>query len=470
VFFQSPTFLYLFLPLTLAAYYSSYHRRTLRDAVLFIASLCFYAWGEPVFVAALLASLLLNFHAARQVHAGRHRRFWLGTAITFDLGLLVAFKYLGFLAAGLVSLGVPIAVPHLPLPLAISFVTFQAISYVVDVYRKTVPAEADLLHYGLYAFLFPHLIAGPIVRYADLADQLRNRVHTTDRFADGVRRLVAGLAKKLLLADTFAITADAAFSLPPDQLSTGAAWLGAVCYSLQIYFDFSGYSDMAIGLGRLFGFEFAENFKHPYAAASITDFWRRWHISLSTWFRDYVYIPLGGNRGGALRTYGNLLIVFFLCGLWHGANWTFITWGLYHGVWLILERLGWLRLLGLLPAMLRHILTLLIVLCGWVLFRSESFERAGLYWQSMLGLHAGSYEFADLLTPRVLILLPVGIICSLPLLPWLRTQWAERTAWRSGPVLALLRALEPVLLEVLLLVVMAWVAGGTYAAFIYFRF
>ncbi|CAN5499752.1 MBOAT family O-acyltransferase [soil metagenome] len=470
MFFQSPTFLYLFLPMTLAVYYACRRWPTVRDTWLFTASLGFYAWGEPQFVIALIASLFVNFTAAKQIQDNRLPRLWLTLAISFDLGLLLVFKYLAFFADSLGVIGIPVKVPVLPLPLAISFVTFQAISYIVDVYRKAVPAERNLLHYGLYAFLFPHLIAGPIVRYADLAEQLHGREHTLDRFADGVRRFILGLAKKLLLADSFAITADIAFRLPPDQLSAGAAWLGAVCYSLQIYFDFSGYSDMAIGLGRMFGFEFAENFKHPYAAASITDFWRRWHISLSSWFRDYVYIPLGGNRVSSLRVYINLLIVFILCGFWHGANWTFLAWGLYHGVWLIIERLGWLRLLNHLPVIVRHLLTLAIVLCGWVLFRAESFHQAGAYFRSMFGLTAGSHSFTDLLSKRLTFLLPIGLVACLPVVPWLREQWSRLPAMPAQYARVIFAPLEPLLLLGVLFLVEAWVAGGTYAAFIYFRF
>lgn len=464
MFFQSPTFLYLFLPLTLAAYYAFHRWQTARDFVLFAGSLFFYAWGEPVFVLALLVSLCVNYTAAQRIHENRQRTLWLVIAVSFDLGLLLTFKYAGFFA-GLLGFTC-----NLPLPLAISFVTFQAISYIVDVYRSAVPAERSILQYGLYAFLFPHLIAGPIVRYADLAEQLHNRKHSLDQFAGGVRRFILGLSKKLLLADTFALTADAAFRLPPDQLTAGAAWLGAICYSLQIYFDFSGYSDMAIGLGRLFGFEFAENFQHPYAAASVTDFWRRWHISLSSWFRDYVYIPLGGNRRGSWRTYCNLLIVFALCGFWHGANWTFLAWGLYHGIWLILERLGWLKLLNTLPYLLRHVLTLVIVVSGWVLFRAESFQHAGIYYMSMMGFSSGTYLGTELITSRVLLALPIGMIACLPVVPLL-VEWKSRWSPRITEVFDVIATpFELVMFTGLFFLVETWVAGGSYAAFIYFRF
>ena len=326
MYFHSQTLLYLFLPIVLVGYHALPwlligNARTLRttaqNAFLFAASVYFYAWGEKEFVLVLLGSLAANYAfanaIARNQLANRSGKRWLIAAIAFDLGLLVYFKYTGFLAA---NLSLPIAEIHLPI--GISFFTFQAISYVADVYRREVPAQRNFLRFGLYVFLFPHLIAGPIVRYRDIAAQLSSRCITLDSFAEGVRRLILGLAKKVLIADTLAVVADHLFRLPESDLTASAAWLGMACYALQIYFDFSGYSDMAIGLGKMLGFDFLENFNYPYTATSVTEFWRRWHISLSSWFRDYVYVPLGGNRGG--KTYRNLLVVFILCGVWHGAE------------------------------------------------------------------------------------------------------------------------------------------------------
>lgn len=368
MYFQSPTFLHVFLPLALLGYYLvPAARATLRNALLFAASVFFYTWGEREFVRVLLGSLVANYFLARQMERSASRKLWLLIAVFGNLALLGWLKYAGFFASivGLHS-------PNNHLPIGVSFFTFQAISYIVDVYRRDVPAERSFLRFGLYVFLFPHLIAGPIVRYADLAASLANRDHNLDRFADGVRRFTMGLAKKMLLADTLAVVVDLVFKIPANELAPSAAWIGMVCYSLLIYFDFSGYSDMAIGLGKMFGFEFAENFRYPYAATSVTDFWRRWHISLSSWFRDYVYIPLGGSRGGAFATYRNLLIVFVLCGLWHGANWTFLVWGIWHGAFLILERLV---PLSKAPSLIGRGFTLLAVLLGWVFFRTSHSNR-----------------------------------------------------------------------------------------------
>ena len=477
MFFNSQVFLYLFLPAVLAGYYlvpaavrlRGRARRAFLNAFLFAASVLIYAWGEREFVLVLLGSLAVNYALAaaigRDQARGRTGRLPLLAAVGFDLAVLVGFKYTPFLAANLSALsealcGRPVPVPDVHLPIGVSFFTFQAMSYALDVYRREVPAERDFLLFGLYVFLFPHLIAGPIVRYRDVADQLAARNPTLDSFASGVRRLVAGLAKKVLLADTFAQAADLVFALPVHELTPSAAWLGAACYTLQIYFDFSGYSDMAIGLGRLFGFEFLENFRYPYAAASVTEFWRRWHVSLSGWFRDYVYVPLGGNRAGAWRTYRNLLVVFLLCGVWHGASWTFVAWGGYHGVFLVLERLGLGRLLDRAPRPVRHGYTLLAVTVGWVLFRAPTLPQAGAVVAAMFGFANGEYVAADFATNQLLAALPVGCLACLPVLPWLA---ARRGAWA-------LPALAPAAVAGLMVASMAALAGNTYSAFIYFRF
>lgn len=446
MYFHAQTFLYLFLPTVLAAYYLvPAARATVRNAVLFAASLFFYAWGEKEFVAVLFGSLVVNFALAKRIERSPRRKFWLTVAVVGNLALLLWLKYAGFLAAA-----VGLTPPTVHLPIGVSFFTFQAISYAVDVSRRDVPAERSVLRFGLYVFLFPHLIAGPIVRYADLAGSLASRDHTLDRFADGVRRFTTGLAKKVLLADTLAVVADQAFRLPPADLAMSAAWVGMVAYSLQIYFDFSGYSDMAIGLGKMFGFEFAENFRHPYAAASVTDFWRRWHISLSSWFRDYVYVPLGGSRGSAFATYRNLLIVFVLCGLWHGANWTFLVWGVWHGAFLILERLVPAPKV---PAAFRHAFTLLVVLLGWVFFRAQTLEQAGGVFAALFGLSDGTHVADDVLTNAGRLALVVGCVACLP--------WAKG---RLGGPLGVLA------LAALMLLAAAGIAGSTYSAFIYFRF
>jgi alginate O-acetyltransferase complex protein AlgI len=469
VYFNSQVFLYLFLPAVLAGYYAvpfllrlrGGALRTFLNAFLFAASVLFYAWGEREFVAVLLGSLAVNYELANAVERdhrrGRSGKRPLLAAVLFDLGLLVGFKYTPFLAVNLSAVsealgGGPVPVPDVHLPIGVSFFTFQAMSYVLDVSRREVPAQRNFLLFGLYVFLFPHLIAGPIVRYRDIAEQLTGRRPSLDQFAAGVRRLSAGLAKKVLLADTFAKVVDDVFHLPAHELTTSAAWLGAGCYALQIYFDFSGYSDMAIGLGKLFGFEFLENFDHPYAAKSVTEFWRRWHISLSSWFRDYVYVPLGGNRGGAWKTYRNLLVVFVLCGIWHGANWTFLLWGVYHGAFLILERLGVDALLERTPRPLRHVYTLLAVTAGWVLFRAQTLPQAGAVLAAMFGCADGGYVADDFVTNQLLVALLVGIPASGGVYPR-RPEWAA-----------------PIMVGLLMLAAEVWLAGSTYSAFIYFRF
>lgn len=450
MYFQSPTFLHVFLPLVLLGYYLvPAARTTLRNALLFGASVFFYTWGEREFVRVLLGSLVVNYVLAHRMERNSYRKLWLIIAVLGNLALLGWLKYAGFFAS---IVGLPS--PNNHLPIGVSFFTFQAISYIVDVYRRDVPAERSFLRFGLYVFLFPHLIAGPIVRYADLAASLANRDHNLDRFADGVRRFTMGLAKKMLLADTLAVVVDLIFKIPSHDLAPSAAWVGMLCYSLQIYFDFSGYSDMAIGLGKMFGFEFAENFRYPYAATSVTDFWRRWHISLSSWFRDYVYIPLGGSRGGAFGTYRNLLIVFVLCGLWHGANWTFLIWGIWHGAFLILERLV---PVSKAPSMIGRAVTLLAVLLGWVFFRAQSLDQAAGIFRAMFGLTDGSYIAGDVLTHAAGLALAIGTIICFPVWPWIQSRW------KAGPFGVLF-------LAALLVLAAAAIAGNTYSAFIYFRF
>src|SRR5262245_29528369 len=412
--FSSSIFVFFFLPLALAVHFAA--PRRFRNVALFAVSLLFYAWGEKGVVFLMLASIALNYGIGRWLEAcararqqprtpprkliarllpgycaGLEARYVLVLGITLNLALLIVYKYANFFIANLnLILPQPIVYKPIHLPIGISFFTFEAIAYLVDIHRRDTTAQRSPANFGLFMTLFPHLIAGPVVRYRDLAAAIANRTVTSAMFASGVRRFVIGLAKKLLLANTLGLTADRLFALSPDQLAPSAAWLGVVCYTLHIYFDFSGYSDMAIGLGRMFGFELCENFRYPYIAESVTDFWRRWHISLSTWFRDYLYIPLGGNRKGSLRTGANLLLVFILCGIWHGASWTFLVWGLFHGLFLSLERVGLGRLLERVPAAFRHAYTILAVLVGWVFFRAESLTHAAEYLGAMVGLTDGT--------------------------------------------------------------------------------
>jgi alginate O-acetyltransferase complex protein AlgI len=472
--FSSPTFLFAFLPLVLAVY--ALVPRALKNSWLLVASLVFYAWEQPQIALVMLASIAVNWALGAWVAstrgAGRGTAGIVAFAVVFDLGLLGFYKYWNFAWDNLEALlpGVErFPAEPVTLPIGISFFTFQALSYVIDVRRGEAAAQRNPLDFGLYIALFPQLIAGPIVRYRDVAEQIRERSVGLERFASGVRRFVIGLGKKLLIADVAAQTAKAVFDLQPGTLDAGTAWLGALCYTAQIYFDFSGYSDMAIGLGRMLGFEFLENFDYPYVSRSVTEFWRRWHISLSTWFRDYLYVPLGGNRRGPARTYLNLLVVFFLCGLWHGAAWNFVAWGLFHGAFLVIERvlLGARRGQG---SWLGWPFTMLIVVCGWVLFASSSLEGALLHLKAMAGLgtgdgrlvHAGLY-----LDPLLVTVLAAAAIGSTPWLPALR-RWRERSA--SGAVDFALELGAVAALALVFVASASMLSADTFKPFIYFRF
>ena len=490
--FSSPSFLFLFLPLMLAAYFAI--RPGLRNLLLLVASLVFYAWGEKQYVAVLLVSIAINYVfglALERWRGGRASRAILVVAIVANLALIAAFKYANFLVGNLnlalTPLGLaPITLAPVHLPLGISFFTFQALSYVIDVYRRDVKAQRSLVDFAMYKTLFPQLIAGPIVRYRDVAGEIDGRRVTMADFAEGIRRFILGLSKKMLLANPLALAADQVFGdpgagiagVPVDGLTAGLAWLGIVCYSLQIYFDFSGYSDMAIGLGRMLGFRFPENFNYPYASRSVTEFWRRWHMSLSSWFRDYLYIPLGGNRLGPTRTYVNLFVVFALCGLWHGASWTFILWGLMHGAFLVAERMGLKRRLESTWAPVQHAYLLLMVAVTWVVFRADTLAGAGGYLAAMAGFARGTgvtHAVALLLTPELVLALAAGSIVALPIRPRL-LAWADRPAAAADrPRLARLgsaglSALSVVVLMVLLVASAAELAAGTHNPFIYFRF
>jgi alginate O-acetyltransferase complex protein AlgI len=350
---------------------------------------------------------------------------------------------------------------------------------VIDVYRREVPSLKNPINFALYISFFPQSIAGPIVRYNDVAKQLVYRVVTLEGFADGVRRFIMGLAKKMIIANNVALAADSIFLLPHRELTAGLAWLAVISYTIQIYFDFSGYSDMAIGLAKMFGFQFRENFNYPYIAQSITEFWRRWHISLSTWYRDYLYIPLGGNRHSTTRTYWNLVTVFFLCGLWHGASWTFILWGLFHGTFLVIERMGLGKLLERTWAPIRHSYTLLVVMVGWVLFKAATMSQVAAFLKAMIGRGHGAgirYNASLYLNIQVVGILIIGLVASLPVLPWLaglRDRMSAALEKRGGLSLVVepVVAFVPVLVLVLFLIVSAmFLAGGTYNPFIYYRF
>ncbi|MGH0031206.1 MAG: MBOAT family O-acyltransferase [Myxococcota bacterium] len=459
--FSSQIFLFAFLPAVLLAYLAV-RGIGARNAVLLAASLFFYAWGEGAYLGVLLASIAVNhglgrWIARRPVGQGGVP---LVLAVTANLLLLGFFKYAGFLSGGAVP-----ALADVHLPLGISFFTFQAITYVVDVARGHAPAQKSLFRTALYIALFPQLIAGPIVRYQAIAAQLARRVVSREGFAVGIRRFSIGLGKKVLVANGLAVTADAVFAVPSHELTAAVAWLGVVCYALQIYFDFSGYSDMAIGLGRMFGFRLPENFDHPYVSRSIREFWRRWHITLSTWFRDYLYVPLGGSRRGAVRTACNLLLVFALCGLWHGAAWQFLVWGLFHGAFLAVERSGFGDALARAPRPLQHVYVVAVFLVGWVFFRADDLTRAGAFLAAMAGFgaaDAGPHALATYWSGEVALWLAVGVVGSTPW--WVRLR---EGAAASPPASRWA--------ETLLCVGVWWACAATLAAgghdpFIYFRF
>ena len=479
--FTEPAFLFVFLPVLLALYQLPGSRY--RNWLLLVASIIFYTRGAGSFTWLVLALIGFNYVAARVIDRYRATsigRRLLAAAIAIDLLVLAIFKYADFavgnLNAALSFLGAqPLALPGILLPIGISFFTFHAISYVVDVYRQDAAAQKRPVEAALYLLVFPQLVAGPIVRYRQIADQLSSRLLALDDFAYGVRRFIVGLSKKMLIANTLAGPADQIFAMPAAELTAAHAWTGVACYTLQIYFDFSGYTDMAVGLGRMFGFRFPENFNYPYIATSIQEFWRRWHMSLSAWFRDYVYIPLGGNRTSTGRMYFNLVLVFFLCGLWHGASWTFVVWGLYHGAFLVIERVGLAALVNALPAPTRHIYALLVVMAGWVFFRADTFGGATAMLAAMAGAGAGApttYAPAWYWTTEVLLAFIAGTIGATPVIPFLARRLSRRAdEWTGTPALGWQGSMAAIVaLLTIFSASLMLSAARSYNPFIYFRF
>jgi alginate O-acetyltransferase complex protein AlgI len=476
--FASPIFLFLFLPLVLAAYFGAPRRAG--NTVLLAASIVFYVWGEGVMVALVLASVAVNWVVGGAIGGAPAlitRRRWLAAGIAANLLLLGVFKYANFFAdnynaiAGALGWGT-LALAAIPLPLGISFFSFHSISYLVDIYRANALAQRRVDSFALYILLFPQLIAGPIIRYKDITAQIAQRGRHCADFAEGIRRFVLGLGKKVLIANTLGAVADPIFALPSGELTTSLAWLGITCYTLQIYFDFSGYSDMAIGLMRMFGFRVLENFNYPYISQSIREFWRRWHISLSNFFRDYLYIPLGGNRLGRVRAYVNLAIVFLLCGLWHGASWTFIVWGVWHGVFLIVEHAGLGDALERAWRPLRHGYALAAVVGGWVLFRCDTLAHAGSYYVALVGGGVADSPWHPLrrhLDPLVATTLVVAILGAMPVGRMLGS-WIDRASRSRAWMTTAGYAGEYAWLAGVLLASYAGLAAGTYNPFIYFRF
>ena len=459
--FSSPHFLYIFLPAVMLAHLLA--PRRLRNGVLLAASIWFYAWGEPVYVGLMLFSVAWNYVTGLQLGAAARpsrRKALLTGAVAVNLAVLGFFKYYGFLVDTLNgALGLRLPDYNLPLPIGISFYTFQALSYVIDVYRGTTRPQRSLVDFAAYITMFPQLVAGPIVKYADIEAQLKKRSASLAQVGQGLERVILGLSKKVLLANNLGLLADAMRAAP--RLSVLSAWLGAAAYALQIYFDFSGYSDMAIGMGRMLGFSFAENFDYPYRSRSVTEFWRRWHISLSSWFRDYVYIPLGGNRVSPGRHVLNLLAVWLLTGLWHGASWNFVLWGLYYALLLISEKYIIGKALGRLPAGLARAITLVLVTVGWVIFSNTDFAAMGRYLGCMVGVGAGGFAdgaFLYALRSNALLIAFSALCCA----PGLR-QWQLKLTGRV-PALAL------ILFAALLIACTAYLVHGSYNPFLYFRF
>lgn len=475
--FSSIEFLCGFLPFVLLVYYLV-PWRLVRNRFLLLMSLGFYAWGEPLYVLLMLACIAGNwlFGLLAERWRGERRGVCLLVAmLVFDLGLLAVFKYAAFAVTTVNSLlGLALAVPQVVLPIGISFFIFQGISYVIDVWRGEAEARRNILDVGLYISFFPQLIAGPIVRYNTIAAEISGRKESWDDFVSGIELFIVGLGKKVLLANNFAIVADKIFDTGGyESISIGAAWVGAIAYTLQIYFDFGGYSDMAIGLGRMFGFHFLPNFNYPYIARSVTDFWRRWHMSLSQWFRDYVYIPLGGNRKGEARMVVNLLVVWLLTGLWHGANWTFVLWGLYYFVFLVFEKLtGLSKTLPKIPV-LSNILVMVIVVIGWVLFRAVDIDAAFAYIGAMFGVFGNPLVDETFLfqVSENAVHFVIAVVAAVPVVPWVAGRLSHLGIvpgeGASGRLLGLMR---DCVLIVMFLVVLASLAKGSYNPFIYFNF
>ncbi len=459
--FSSNVFLFAFMPSVLLIYYLC--PRKLRNSVLLLWSLVFYGWGEPVYLFLMIGTILINYFFGAWVHVrhsrGANARWVLAIGVAANLLLLGFFKYAGFFVTQLKVIMPFLAglkAPEIALPIGISFYVFQSMSYIIDVYRNDAPVQKNVLTFGTYVTLFPQLIAGPIVRYSDVALQMDHRRESVADFASGAQRFIIGMSKKVLLANPMGNL----WELLQAQEGALPAWVGIVAYSLQIYFDFSGYSDMAIGLGRMFGFKFLENFNYPYISSSVTEFWRRWHISLSTWFKEYVYIPLGGNRKGLPRQILNLLVVWGLTGFWHGASWNFLLWGLYYAVLLIVEKLFLLKLLKKLPKFIGHIYAIFAVLMGWALFFFEDLAALGGFFVRLFSFDAATVHGQNLILGFLPILL-VSLVASTPVLQMIGNKWKDTAVMRYAKLAAC---------AVLLVLCVAALVSSSYNPFIYFRF
>jgi alginate O-acetyltransferase complex protein AlgI len=467
--FSSIVFLFAFLPIVLAAYFIV--PKKLKNAVLFIVSLFFYAWGEPKYILIMLGSIAVAYvtglFADKEKYGKTKARAAAIIAVVWNIGLLMIFKYSDFFAVNINSFfGASLKLPGLALPIGISFYSFQSLSYVIDIYRGDVKPQRNFISLGAYIAMFPQLVAGPIVRYIDIERQLENRRFSSRRFASGVKRFAVGLAKKALLANNIYVLFTDISSADSSQLSVAAVWLSAIAYTFQIYFDFSGYSDMAIGLGKMFGFDFLENFNYPYVSKSITEFWRRWHMSLSGWFRDYVYIPLGGNRKGRLRQCLNIMIVWCLTGFWHGANWNFMLWGLYFGVLLLIEKFLLKKVLAKLPAAISHIYALLLIVIGWGIFAYEDTSELVGNFKNMFG--AGGLPLWNAQTTMWLVqYLPLFVLLIIGSTPVIRKFGSLLNEKATGLYQIVI---EPLCTAAMLIASAAYLASSAFNPFLYFRF
>lgn len=450
--FTSILFLFLFFPAFLFCYFI-FKKRNIRNYVLFFFSIIFYAWGEPFYVFLILISILVNYVLAILIDKKKNRKLWFILALVFDLGTLLVFKYTDFIINTInfiPKLNLPLV--NLALPIGISFYTFQMVSYIIDVYKKKVKVQKNILYLGCYIVSFPQLIAGPIVRYETIEDELDNRKENYKDTALGIRRFISGFAKKAILANSLGLIATSILDAGANHYGFIGSWIAMICYTMQIYFDFSGYSDMAIGIGKMLGFNYLENFDMPYISKSITEYWRRWHISLSSWFKDYVYIPLGGNRVSKIKWIRNIFIVWFLTGLWHGASWNFVLWGLYFGVILLIEKIWLNKYLDKAPSAIKHIYTMVLVIIGWVIFRSTNLSEAGSILTSMIGLNGlGSIKLLNvvgLFKIENIIIFIIGILLSF-----------KKINLKNDYVLLLI-----------FIIAIIFLITGSYNPFIYFRF
>ncbi|MCY6958122.1 MBOAT family O-acyltransferase [Clostridium brassicae] len=466
--FSSLIFIFLFLPITIGMYYMA--PRFLRNFILFLTSLIFYAWGEPVYILIMLFSTVFDYINALLIERYRHKKLIpklvFINSIIVNLGILSFFKYYNFLIGNINDLfGLSIASQNLPLPVGISFYTFQTMSYVIDVYRNKVEVQKNIICFGTYVTMFPQLVAGPIVKYGDISKQINKRKESFDKFGEGVELFIIGLSKKVILANNIGILWDSVKATQISQLSILSAWLGIIAFTFQIYFDFSGYSDMALGLGKMFGFDLMVNFNYPYISKSVTEFWRRWHISLGSWFREYVYIPLGGNKKGSLKQYRNLFIVWFLTGLWHGSNWSFIFWGLYFGVLVTIEKIFLLKWLNKAPKFISRIYTMIIVIVGWAIFDIENMRKCGNFIKTMFGLNRNvllDKQSLYYLSSNIILFI-ILVICSTPMPKKIIYSMRKRFKFTNTIVVSMINIL-------LVFTATAYLVNESYNPFLYFRF